>query len=491
MKYTPIIFALALALSACSGTSAAKKKDPAPVGAPGGGPTASNTDSADSGSPADPAESSDVDDTPVEKAAPERPKKSGFGDVDVSSSAEAALDSAAESMANGDFAAARSTLESLSSDPKAGFLASYNLGVLADREGKAGEAIGHFEESLRLNPDFTPSLVSVCRLYLRQGKPGLAAQTAERYVRQRPDNLDHVDAKLQVLLFNQRYEDVIREAKAVLRKDERNVRAMMNLAQAYHRLGKHELAESILTQVAEITEDDVLLGDVRNMLGFVYLALNDDFRARSSFEKALGHRPDHAEAHNNLGVLYHRARDYSGAAGSFERAVALQPKFKEAFLNLGNARKGSKKYSEAEQAFLEAIRIDSTYAPAYFNLGILYLDGEFDGRDKKEQFQLAIDNFNRYKAELKAEVPRDDPADQYVEEAKKKIQIEIKRDEQNREALQGGDDGGDEGLDGDAGDGGEGGDGDDFGDDPFGDEEDEFGDDPFGDEDGGGDEGDK
>jgi tetratricopeptide (TPR) repeat protein len=489
MKYTPIILALALVLSGCSGTSAAKKKDAAAIGSPpAAAAPAAKKDSPAASNPADNV--AVTDDAPVGKAAPERPKKSGFGDVEVSDSAESALDSAATAMANGNYASARSTLEALQSDPKAGFLASYNLGVLADREGKADEAIGHFEESLRNNPDFTPSLVSVCRLYLRKGKAGLAVQTAERYVRQRPDNLDHVDAKLQVLLYNQRYEEVIREAKSVLRKDERNVRAMMNLAQAYHRLGKHELAESILTQVAEITEDDVLLGDVRNMLGFVYLALKDDFRARSSFEKALTHRPDHAEAHNNLGVLYHRARDYSGAAGSFERAVSLQPRFKEAFLNLGNAQKGSKDYPAAEKAFLEAIKIDSGYAPAYFNLGILYLDGEFDGRDKKEQFQLAIDNFNRYKAELKSDIPRDDPADQYVEEAKKKIEIEIKREEQNREALQGGDD--DDGFD-DEGDGSDepGGDDDEFGDDPFGDEEeDEFGDDPF-DEGGGDEEGDK
>lgn len=488
MKYTPVILALVLVLSGCAGTQATKKKADVPVGAPTApAASAAGDDVAPESPAAEPAASSDPE-APVEKAAPERPKNQGLGEIKVSDSANSALESAASSMANGDLAGARSTLEALANDPEAGFLAAYNLGVLADREGKAGEAIGHFEESLRLNPDFTPSLVSLCRLHIRGGKPGLAVQTAERYVRQRPDNLDHMDAKLQVLLYNERYEVVIREAKQVLRKDERNVRAMMNMAQAYHRLGKHELAESILTQVADITTDDVLLGEVRNMLGFVYLALKDDFRARSSFEKAVTHRPDHAEAHNNLGVIYHRARDYSGAASSFSRAVSLQPKFKQAYLNLGNAHKGAKDYAEAEKAFLEAIKIDSAYASAYFNLGILYLDGEFDGRDKKEQFQLAIDNFNRYKAELKSEVPRDDPADRYVEEAKKKIEIEIKREEQNREALQGGDEEDDGfGDDDDFGD-----DEDEFGDDPFGDEEeDEFGDDPFDEGDGSGDEGDK
>jgi Tfp pilus assembly protein PilF len=504
MRAWVVILVLSMVLlSGCASTGASKRKSDVTVArAPATSPMEAPPERAE------PVETGP--EVAYDNAPPERPKSLGAG-VALSRASELALEDAAEAIQDGDLMGARSMLARLTSDPHAGFLAAYNLGVLADREGKEGEAIGHFQESLRNNPDFTPALVSLCRLYLRQEKPGLAGQVADRYVRERPEQLDHMDARLQVLLFTGRYEDAIRDAKKVLREDERNVRAMMGMADAYHRLGKHELARSILLQVTENTRDDTLLADVRNTLGFVQLALDDDFGARSSFQKAINHRPDHAEAYNNLGVMYHRARDYHGAAEQFERATELQPRFKEALLNLGNARKGSRDYASAEAAFLSAAEIDNAYAAAYFNLGILYLDGEFEGRDKKEQFQLAIDNFNRYKTEMKARIPRDDPADQYIEEAKKKIEIEKKRDEQNREALQGdedddfgdGDDFGDDPFeDGggeDAPSGDESGDDDDFGDDPFGDDEgpgapsgdeedgdDDFGDDPFGDEEGDG-----
>jgi tetratricopeptide (TPR) repeat protein len=259
---------------------------------------------------------------------------------------------------------------------------------------------------------------------------------AERYVSERPDNLDHVSARLQVLVQMGRYEDVIRDAKEVLRKDERNVQAMISMATAYRELGKHELAESVLLQVAqEVGEDAFVLSDVRYRLGYVYLAMEKDVRARGSFEEAVKLRPDFVEARNSLGVLYHRARDYTSAIEQFEAAVQLYPNYKEAYLNLGNAYKGKKSYAQAEDAFKRAIRVDTGYAWAYFNLGIMYLDGRFEGRDRKEQFQQAIDNFNRYKTELGAELPREDPTDKYIGEALKKIELEKQREQQEREAA--------------------------------------------------------
>ncbi len=482
----------ALILSACAGTP--KKSDPVPTAsneapAPeaGGGVETSPDDGGgvdgpldgeDGGDDGEPGADLGDEDGPGEgddKEVPERPKNGGLGEVKVSAAAESALDRAADQIDSGDLAGARQTLEGLLSDPKAAFLAQYNLGVLADREGRVEDARGAFLESLRLNGDFAPALVSLCRLYIRQGKPGLAVQAADRAIRNKPNNLDLVDARLQVLLHMRRYEEVIRDAKGVLKRDERNVKAMVNMATAYHMLGKHELAEDVLLQVEKVATVPVVLADVRYRLGFVYLAMKRDKAALSAFEKAVEVRPDFAEAYNNLGVLYHKARAFGAAVEQFQRALKVHPRYKEAQLNLGNAYKGMKNYEDAEKAFVAAMRIDASYGLAYFNLGILYLDASFDGRDKKEQYQLAIDNFNRYKSEMKSELPRDDPADRYIEEAKKKIELEIKREEMRREAameseedfedFEDGEDGGGEGDDGDFEDDGGGGDDGDFEDD--------------------------
>ena len=120
----------------------------------------------------------------------------------------------------------------------------------------------------------------------------------------------------------------------------------------------------------------------------------------------------------------------------FQAAITYYPKFTDAHVNLGNSYKGQGDFKKAEQSFLKASKIDPDFAPAYFNLGVLYLDTEsIGGRDKKAQFQLAIDNLIRYKAEMKSTLPRDDPADKYIKESKKKIELEKKRETQRREAL--------------------------------------------------------
>jgi tetratricopeptide (TPR) repeat protein len=413
-----------LALSACAGVKGTTPDAANPVGEAAGGDAPGKPPANDAAE----ADGEGAGDAPLGYDANE--------EIELSPEAGMALNDAIRKMQSGDLEGARRKLEGLTSDADAGHLANYNLGVLSVRQGQEGAAENFFQEALRLNPDFTPALVSLTRLYLRQGKPGVAIQVAERFVRERPENLDHVSARLHVMVQLGRYEDVIRDAKEVLRKDERNVQAMISLASAWRELGKHELAESVLLQVVDVVgEDPFVLSDVYYRLGFVYLSLKDDLRARRSFEQAVELRPDFVEARNNLGVMYHRARDYSAAIEQFEASVELYPGYKEAYLNLGNAHKGKRSYVEAEEAFKRAVRVDNRYAAAYFNLGILYLDGAFEGRDRKEQYQQAIDNFNRYKSELGAEAPREDPTDQYIGEALKKIELEKQREEQARNAA--------------------------------------------------------
>lgn len=424
-------------LTACSGVKA--KDDPAPVGGPQGGAGSAGTESQGSegagsasqgseGAGSEGAGGGGQDTTPQPAREAEGPR--------FSAKTQKGLDSALDKLASGDDEGARASLERMISDPEAGFLASYNLGVLDSQRGDLNQAQQRFEEALEANPDFSPAVVGLAQLFLRQGNTGQALQACDRAIAQRPENLGHRAAKLDVLNRLGRYEDTIREAKQILQQDERNVQSMMHMASAYQQLGKFELAESILLQVEErVSGVPALQADVRYRLGFVYLSQKSEGKARLSFEKAIELRPDFAEARNNLGVMYHRARDYEAAVEQFEASLKYFPEYKEAYLNLGNACKGQRDYDRAEDSFKRAIRLDGSYAQAYFNLGLLYLDGKFEGRDRKEQFQQAIDNFNRYKSELKSGLPREDPSDQYIGEALKKIELEKQREEQDRNAA--------------------------------------------------------
>lgn len=346
---------------------------------------------------------------------------------------------------DGNLDGAADKLQSLVDEPDGGFLAAYNLGVVRESQGNSAKAAEAYSKALANNPDFTPALVNLVRLYIRQGDNTSAKRIADKYTSARPQNLGHRVTLLEVGLAQKRYEDVIREAKELLRREERNVDAMLAMAEANYRLGRYELSKAILTRAVEITPDR---GEIYYKVGMVEIKREDDDAAKANFEKAIEVQPRYPEARNNLGVLYHKARDYDGAIEQFEQAIAVWPGFKQAFLNKGNAHKGKGEFTEAEQAFKRAIKLDEAYLDAHFNLAILYLESEVPGIEKIPRLQKAIDTLNDYKSAAKGRLPKSDPADAYIAEARKAIEEEKARQELMRQSQMGADDGSDGGDDG-------------------------------------------
>lgn len=367
---------------------------------------------------------------PQPSVSSDAPKVVSQDTTKVEAGVAAMISDAVAAAEKGDLTGAASELESLIDDPTGGFLAAYNLGVVNERQGAYEKAAKRYFQSLQLNADFSPALINLARLYLRQNRPSDAERLVQKFSDQRPDNLGHRAAALEVLLFKGAYEDVINKAKDILRKDERNVDAMYALAQANFALGRFELARSVIERAVDLTDQRA---DLYNLYGSIELKLNNKAGAIANYRKAVEIRPQYPEARNNLGVLYHDARDYESAAAQFEEAIRVFPDFKEAFLNLGNSYKGLKRYKDAELAFKRAIEIDPNFGDGQFNLAILYLDSDVPGMEPIARLQKSIDLFNQYKSIAKQRA-KDDPADKYIEEARKTIEVEKQKAEMMRES---------------------------------------------------------
>lgn len=409
-----------LVVVGCSGS--AKKKDD---GSPGSEVVP--------GQPTDDFVVQDVKTEAVPEADQFQPAAGGAVATEVSSGTASDVASALKVAQRGNREKAARELAGLAERPD-GFLAAFNLGVIRERQGAYDRAAQRYFQALQKNADFTPALENLLRLYLRKGQIGDAERLAQRFVNARPDNLGHRAALLQVGLFKGRFEDVIRDAKSLLRKDERHVGAMYAMAEANFELGRYELAKSIITGAVKL---DPERADLFNTAGLIELRLDNKAGALANFQQAIKLRPSYPEAHNNLGVLYHAARDYAGAEEAFKQAIRDFPDFKEAYLNLGNAYKGGTKYKDAELAFKKTLSIDPAYPDGYFNLGVLYLDSEVPGYDPISRFQKSIEHFNQYKQAARGRLDRDDPADKYIEEAKKAIEVERQKQEMMRESQMG------------------------------------------------------
>ncbi|TXD35368.1 tetratricopeptide repeat protein [Lujinxingia vulgaris] len=400
---------LLVTLSACS--SGEPKPDEVPVESELPGPTGAESD--------DPSAPEQAGPTPRSQPDP----------AEVAGHVQARIDAALSRIEEGDRATAIDILTQLVEEPEGGYLAAFNLGVLYDRQGDGENAVRRYVQALQLEKDFSPALVNLVRLYIRAGQISEADAVARRMIDASPENLDHRAAQLEVTIAQGRYEDAVRGARDILRKDERHVEAMFQMARANVRLERYELGRSILTSALKLAPERA---DLYYLFGVIEWELENTDGAIANFEKAVELQPFFPEARNNLAVLLHEAGDYPGAIAHLQKAVEDFPEFKQAYVNLGNSLKGAAKYGEAEEAFKRAIAIDSAFADAHFNLGILYLESEVPGYEEIERYTKAIESFNAYRTAARDRLSDSDPVNAYINEANGAIEQARAREEMLR-----------------------------------------------------------
>lgn len=304
-----------------------------------------------------------------------------------------------------------------------------NLGVVYERQNRLQDADQAYRKALQLRPDQDAAWDFLARLACRSGRAGEMEGTLRGRVQQYPSALGLRNALIFTLVREGKNDLAAAEAKKVLKADERNVRAMQLLAQVYFREEKMELAKMVLENARVIDPNDAA---THNALGLVNLNLKNKPAALDSFKQAATLKPDFAEADNNYGALLNEAQDYDAAAKQLELAVAAAPDFASARLNLGNAYRGRQELQKAAAEYQAVLKLRPQWADTYFNLAILNLDSELPNQDTLVRLKAALSYFGQYRQHG----GRDDRVDQYVKDANKGIDRELrKREREKRDQL--------------------------------------------------------
>jgi len=419
-------FALLVPLAICAcgaGASGQRKPTATPPVA-----SAAPSDSADPEAPvaADPTTLPSDPLAPVGAApAPAAPLASGGDPAALLREGQAAFDM-------GDLNGARTALQRAALQQPDLVEAQLLLGLIAEKELRVPDAKEAYRRVLSADPNHEIAAHNLAGLYLRAGETPAGIADLRALAQGAPDSLALRNAKHRLMINGGQVDAAIREAKEVLRKDESNLRAMLNLAVAYYHQGRYELALDVLNNVGK---RDPANAEVSYRRAFVRLKQKRRALAIKQFEEALEKRPDFPEACNNLGVLYLEAGDYPSAAAQFRRAIELAPDFRQAYLNLGSAHRGQGEQEAAEQAYRRAMDLGVPWPPAHFNLGILFLETKAEGLEKIRRLKDAIDEFQRYRTLMGPRLKRDDPVDSYQDEARRLIEVEQQRLEAERAAL--------------------------------------------------------
>jgi protein O-mannosyl-transferase len=165
-------------------------------------------------------------------------------------------------------------------------VAHENAGFYLDKAGKTAEAIEHYREAVRLDPDSLQTRVSLASLLLRTGSPDEAVTEFQKIVDTMPQNIGWRNNLATALYLSGRNDESIAAFRTVLESDPDNWAAHNNLGMALQKAARH--AEAI-----------------------------------ESFQRALQLNPTHIDTYNDLTNSYVLTKQPEKAIATIERALSV------------------------------------------------------------------------------------------------------------------------------------------------------------------------
>ncbi len=193
--------------------------------------------------------------------------------------------------------------------------------------GKISEAVAHYEQALRIDPDYAVAHDNLGSALVRTGKMEEAIARYEQALRLKPDYAEAHCNLGTVFLQEGRVSDAIAHYEQALRLNPEYADAHMSLGSALLIQGR--VPEAI-----------------------------------RHYEEALRLKPDSAEAHDNLGIALAQARRLPEAMEHWEQALKLKPDDVEAHMNLGKALEGQGRLPEAIEHYQQALKLRPDFLPA-------------------------------------------------------------------------------------------------------------------------------
>jgi tetratricopeptide (TPR) repeat protein len=253
--------------------------------------------------------------------------------------------------------------------------AHYNLANTFARQGRNDEAAAEYSEALRIDPGHRNASLGMANLLAGQGKGERAAAYYAEALERNPEDAE-AHYNLGVILARQgKTDEAVSHYEDAIRIDPDYAEAHNNLGMLFLERGEIDEAISHLTEALRIKPN---YAKAHYNLGMALANRGELDEAITHFSEAAKISPDYAEAHNNLGSALAARGRIQEAADHFSRALEIKPRFAEAHLNLGMALSSLGNLDEAVSHYSEAARIKPDYADAHKNLAVaLYLQGKY------------------------------------------------------------------------------------------------------------------
>jgi tetratricopeptide (TPR) repeat protein len=279
--------------------------------------------------------------------------------------------------------------------------ADYNLGVLAERQGKREQAYVLYRSALDKKPSLKVAAEALARLTAEQGDiPSAIAQWMD-IAQKFPDDAGSRVALAELYRLSSDHDRAQEYARQALIRDPKSVAAYKVMLRSDLDRKQYSLAKLVGLRALKIDDKDPALYVA---LGNIQLAEGQPDQAAVQFKKALEVRPDDRGALLELARLDLAQQDYAAAEVSLKKLVDTGYGTAEVQLALGVAYKGLVQPDKALGAYDAAEKLNARLAAVYLDRGIV-LQRMKGAPDK------ALEQYKRY-VELvggESQLPADSP----------------------------------------------------------------------------------
>lgn len=308
-----------------------------------------------------------------------------------------------------------------------GFYAAwFNAGAAAEAAGDAAAAERHYREALKVRPDYGPALVNLTTLLRRTGREQDAARIIADALKAHDDKAGPHLANAVHAFATRDLVTAEREAREAIQRDERNVPAMLIMAQVFRGQGRLDTARFAIDNALALEPGNALLHVER---GQILLALKERKEALVAYERAARLRPTLPEALEPYARLLLENGMATEARPVVESLIALDPKNARAQVLLGNALRATKQYPQAEQAYTKALQLDPNLDDVNFNLGVLYIDNALPGIDELARLNKGLEALKKFQSSGAGDATTKARLAEYVDATEKRVSRETKKRE--------------------------------------------------------------
>jgi tetratricopeptide (TPR) repeat protein len=246
--------------------------------------------------------------------------------------------------------------------------AHYNLANVLLQLDRNPEAIAHFEQALRLKPDYAEAHSNLAIRLKNQGRLTEAIEHYEQALRIEP-HFAEARNNLGVALGEAgRVQEEIACYEEALRMKPDYAEAHFNLAHTLAHAGELKEAVTHYEQALRINPDYT---EAHNNLGNALFQQGRMTEAITQYEQALRIKPDYAEAHNNLANVLFRQGRVTEAIAQYEEALRLKPDSAGVHYNLGVALEQAGRLPEALDHYGQAVKLRPGFVEAEHKLARL------------------------------------------------------------------------------------------------------------------------